>query len=161
MGEWHHCRETKIWPRLLANNLLHIELDQSNKGQEHYNKNTCIEQLVEVHWPFNSRHYMNSVKLVIPLHFISWKNSFCDISRKCVLPNMIRAGIRLYSLYWSIHTKDESKRGTAFAFIFGVNWLWRCGVSASFGVFSHEIKCNGVTSFMEFMSDAWMDRWIV
>ena len=37
--------------------------------------------------------YMNSVKLVIPLQ----------------------------SLYWSIHTKDESKRGTAFAFIFGVN----------------------------------------
>ena len=36
---------------------------------------------------------MNSIKLVIPLH----------------------------SLYWSIHTKDESKRGTAFAFIFGVN----------------------------------------
>ena len=36
---------------------------------------------------------MSSVKLVIPLH----------------------------SLYWSIHTKDESKRGTAFAFIFGVN----------------------------------------
>ena len=35
----------------------------------------------------------------------------------------------------SIHTKDESKRGTAFAFIFGVNWLWRCGVTASFGVF--------------------------
>ena len=25
------------------------------------------------------------------------------------------------SLYWSIHTKDESKCGTAFAFIFGVN----------------------------------------
>ena len=38
------------------------------------------------------------------------------------------------SLYWSIHTKDESKCGTAFAFIFGVNWLWRCGVTASFGV---------------------------
>ena len=37
--------------------------------------------------------YMNSMKLVIPLH----------------------------SLYWSIHTKDESKRGTAFTFIFGVN----------------------------------------
>ena len=36
---------------------------------------------------------MNSMKLVIPLH----------------------------SLYGSIHTKDESKHGTAFAFIFGVN----------------------------------------
>ena len=36
---------------------------------------------------------MNSMKLVIPLH----------------------------SLYWSIHTKDESKRETAFAIIFGVN----------------------------------------
>ena len=65
-------------------------------------------------------HIMNSMKLVIPLQ----------------------------SLYWSIHTKDESKRGTAFAFIFGVNWLWRCGVTASFGVFFHEIKCNGMTSFM-------------
>ena len=59
--------------------------------------------------------------------------------------------IPLRSLYWSIHTKDESKRGTAFAFIFGVNWLWRCGVTASFGVFLHKIKCNGMTSFMEFM----------
>ena len=29
--------------------------------------------------------------------------------------------IPLHSLYWSIHTKDESKRGSAFAFIFGVN----------------------------------------
>ena len=37
--------------------------------------------------------FMNSMTLVIPLH----------------------------SLYWSIHTKDESKRGTAFAFIFSVN----------------------------------------
>ena len=29
---------------------------------------------------------------------------------------------------------------TAFAFIFGVNWLWHCGVTASFGVFCHDIK---------------------
>ena len=29
--------------------------------------------------------------------------------------------ILLQSLYWSIHTKDESKCGTAFAFIFSVN----------------------------------------
>ena len=27
-----------------------------------------------------------------------------------------------WSLYWSIHTKDESKRESAFAFIFGANW---------------------------------------
>ena len=43
--------------------------------------------------PKKQQHNMNSMRLVIPLH----------------------------SLYWSIHTKDESKRGTAFAFIFGVN----------------------------------------
>ena len=55
--------------------------------------------------------HMNSMKLVVPLH----------------------------SLYRSIHTKNESKCGTAFAFIFGVNWLWRCGVTASFGVFFHGI----------------------
>ena len=35
------------------------------------------------------------------------------ISMKLVIPS--------HSLYWSIHTKDESKRGIAFAFIFGVN----------------------------------------
>ena len=29
---------------------------------------------------------------------------------------------RYISLYWSIHTKDESKRDSAFAFISGVNW---------------------------------------
>ena len=34
----------------------------------------------------------------------------------------------------SIHTKDESKRETAFAFIFGVNRLWHYGVTALFGV---------------------------
>ena len=55
------------------------------------------------------------------------------------------------SLYWSIHTKDESKRGTTFAFIFGVNCIWGCGVTASFGVFFHEIKFNAMTSFTEFM----------
>ena len=58
--------------------------------------------------------------------------------------NSMKLVIHLHSLYWSIHTKDESKRGTAFAFIFGVNWLWRCGVTASFGVFFHEIKCDGM-----------------
>ena len=63
--------------------------------------------------------------------------------------------IPLHSLYWSIHTKDESKRETAFAFIFGVNWLWRCGVKASFGVFFHEMKYNGMTGFMESMLASW------
>ena len=71
---------------------------------------------------------------------INWT---CKNSLKLVIP--------LRSLYWSIPTKDESKRGTAFAFIFGVNWLWHCGVTASFRVFLREMKCNGMTSFMEFM----------
>ena len=37
------------------------------------------------------------------------------------LLNSMKLVIPLHSLYWSIHTKDESKRGTAFAFIFCVN----------------------------------------
>ena len=59
--------------------------------------------------------------------------------------------IPLHSLYCSIHIKDESKCGTVLAFIFGVNWLWRCGVKVSFEVFFHELKCTGMTSFMKFM----------
>ena len=34
---------------------------------------------------------------------------------------------------------------------FGVNWLWHCDVTSSYGVFFHEIKYNGMTGFMEFM----------
>ena len=59
--------------------------------------------------------------------------------------------IPLNLLYWSIHIKDESKRGSVFAFIFGLNGLWRCGVTASFGVSFPEMKCNGMTSFTELM----------
>ena len=35
--------------------------------------------------------------------------------------NSMKLVIPLRSLYWSIHNKDESKHGTAFAFLFGVN----------------------------------------
>ena len=48
---------------------------------------------IDLHFNYLIIQYMNSMKLVVPLH----------------------------SLHRSIHTKDESKRGTAFAFIFGVN----------------------------------------
>ena len=47
-----------------------------------------------------------------------------------ILMNFVKLVIPSHSLYWSIHTKDESKHATGF-----VNWLWRCGVTASFGVF--------------------------
>ena len=52
-------------------------------------------------------------KLVIPSRFISWKTHFLMLAESGILPNMTPE---------SIHTKDESKRGFAFAFIFGVNW---------------------------------------
>ena len=38
-----------------------------------------------------------------------------------IFMNSTKLVIPLCSLYWSIHTKDESKRGSAFAFIIGVN----------------------------------------
>ena len=91
---------------------------------------------------------MNSMKLVNPLHFISWKNSFSDISRKCILPNMIGA------------VNSHQRWCSAFAFIFGVNWLWLTSpiifgkmhfLLISENLFFHEIKCNEMTSFMEFM----------
>ena len=75
--------------------------------------------------------YMRSWRAHHPSTWIPWNLSF-----------------RYISLYWSIHTKNESKRVIAFAFIFGVNWLKCCGVTASFVVFFHEIKCNRMTSFI-------------
>ena len=50
---------------------------------------------------------MNSMKFVIPLHLISQKKD----SKLCCETSTAE----------SIHTKDESKRGPAFAFIFSVN----------------------------------------
>ena len=67
--------------------------------------------------------YMNSMKLVIPLHFIYWKTKFLILAGSAFSPNTIRAGNQLHSLYWSIHTKDESKRETAFAFISSLVWI--------------------------------------
>ena len=57
-----------------------------------------------------------------------------------------------------MHTKDESKRATAFASIFGVHWLWRCDVTASFGVYFHVIKRNGMISFTEFTTRCHLKR---
>ena len=67
-------------------------------------------------WHWESIHFlmrrlmqnMNSTKLAIPLHFYLIKKH----SKRCCDTTMPEA----------IHTKDESKRGSAFAFIFGVNW---------------------------------------
>ena len=69
------------------------------------------------------------------------------VQSKTKLMNSMKLVIPLHSLYWSIHTKDESKRATAFAFIFGVNWLWRCGITASFGVLSSPFSCDLFPAF--------------
>ena len=93
--------------------------------------------------------------------FLTWKPRVCSHAASVCEDDLLTVHefhelvILFHSLYWSIHTKDESKHRTPFAFIFGVNWCWRCGVTASFGVFFHEIKCNGMTSFMEFMIYVW------
>ena len=40
---------------------------------------------------------------------------------KQIIMNYLKLVIPLHSLYWSVHAKDETKHGMAFAFIFGVN----------------------------------------
>ena len=65
--------------------------------------------------------YITSVKLVILFH----ENSFYDVSRKCILPNMIgvvNAPITFGKTHFLLTSENE---------------------------FTHEIKCNGITSFME------------
>ena len=42
-------------------------------------------------------HHMYSTKRVIPSRFIYVLNSFSNISRKCILPKMIRAGFHVMS----------------------------------------------------------------
>ena len=60
-----------------------------------------------VYLQFKFMPNMSSMKLVFPLHFYLIKKD----SKQCCDTTTPE----------SIHTKDESKRGFAFAFIFGVN----------------------------------------
>ena len=71
---------------------------------------------------------MKSMKLVIPSHFIWRKNSFSDISRKFHLPNVIgavTAPIIFGKMHFLLISQNE---------------------------FTHEIKRDGITSFMDFMT---------
>ena len=75
-------------------------------------------------------YYMKSMKIIIPSHFITWKNSFSDISRKGIRPNMIRA-----------------KLWTALIIFSKIHFL----LISENEVFL-EIKPDGMTSFENFMT---------
>ena len=70
-------------------------------------------------WPLTNMPPLGGPCSLCPITYSTQFGSlgvFCQTrisSMKLVIP--------LHSLKWSVHTKDESKRGTAFAFIFGVN----------------------------------------
>ena len=77
-------------------------------------------------------HFFDDVAVRYGFKFLTqgWIVGIFEVSYKLVLNiyginrviiNSMKLVIPLHSLQWSIHTKDESKRGTAFAFIFGVN----------------------------------------
>ena len=57
---------------------------------------------------------------IIGLYFV-WGTNLAFLSIIRLLMNSMKLVIPFHSLYWSIHTKDESKHGTKFAFIFGMN----------------------------------------
>ena len=75
---------------------------------------------------------MNSMKLVIQLLFISWKNSFSDVSRKTILPSMIRLIrsdiIDFYLLgsspcaFCRVGRQDEKKNPKSQFLFFGPKW---------------------------------------
>ena len=102
------------------------------------------------------------------LCFISWKNSFSDISRECILyqiwlgrltdctdrngqftPKMKANAVSrlLSSLVWIDHC-NECNRLTALIIFGKMHFLL-----ISQNEFTHEIRCNGMTSFMEFIGD--------
>ena len=69
--------------------------------------------LISIYSPLFTKN-MNSMKRAIPSHFIWWKNSFSNISRKCILPNMIGA----------VFSSNKMWRNDKFHGI-QVQW-WRC-----------------------------------
>ena len=79
-------------------------------------------------WAFGALWQDNvAMNPIIPSRFISWVKSFSDINRKWILSAATL-------IVRSIHTKDESKRDSAFAFIFGVNWLIQGQEKKLFGI---------------------------
>ena len=88
---------------------------------------------------------MKSMKLVILLHFISWKNSFSDISRKCSLPDMIRpvnwqkTPNNAVTLHRQSQFTPKMKANAVPRLLSSLVWIDQYN------------KCNRMTSFMEFM----------
>ena len=90
----------------------------------------CYQHIIKVYQEAKIRVKSQNVFLFL------WNPGCCVYHTfQQLKPCRIMNSMKLVIPYWSIHTKDESKRGTAFAFIFGVYWLWPCGVTALFGVF--------------------------
>ena len=65
--------------------------------------------------------------------------------------NSMKVVIPWHKLYWSIHTENESKRGTTFCFHLWCEWTLAFLYHSIAWNLSHEIECKGMTSFMEFI----------
>ena len=142
---------------------------QEIRSRKHFNRlNTCKAVTPFGIWIFTEMQHetmshntqtMNSMKLVIPLYFISWKKKtpndavtpqqqsqfifilyilfyvlFYKIITDYIFVNFDVKNLIVFVMTWifiiwsikpfriRIHTKDESKHCSVFAFIFGVNW---------------------------------------
>ena len=103
---------------------------------------------------YTSAHVLATIndflKNTIPLRVVVSATTM----QHCLLRSMIISNGYLRHLQKHKHEFHETCHSVTFIVVLVNSHLrWKhCGVTASFGVFFHEIKCNGMTSFMEFMS---------
>ena len=128
--QWSH-EATQNWVNVAGVNASH-SVSSGSYGDICCNCGYCLGRKLDAAPNTSSHHGICSI-VAGPV------SMYLSCPKQPVSMNYMKLAIPLHSLHWSIHTKDESKHGTAFAFTFGVNWLWRWGVTASFGVYFHEI----------------------
>ena len=85
-------------------------------------------QIILVNGPHKKLDYFKTLRnmicheIFLNHFYVEINDSFKIVMGPCsLLMNSMKLVIPLHLLYWSIHTKDESKHGTVFAFISGVN----------------------------------------
>ena len=116
---WEHCISLHLIKATAALWLFSLLLPARGwwvEAIDGWHDTTIASLSAPIVFVWNSKHSqfhlllecMNFMKLVILLHFISCEKD----SKRCSDTTTPE----------SIHTKDESKRVTTFAFIFGVNW---------------------------------------
>ena len=132
----------------------YMKVRQSNQGVFSGRNTTTIELLTLLSSCFCWCWLMFS-RQVGPLFTGSWSGGWSSTVNVCSAGHEFREACLSVTFIVVVNSHQRAKQmWNCICFYLWCELTLALGVTAWFGVFFHEIKCNGMTSFMEFMQRA-------